>query len=354
LAHPVEEAVQRLQELATFELGDANVGGVSAGVVLDGQLVWTGSWGNAHSSVSRTGTHAVYAVASVTKLFTGVMLLQLAERGLLRASDPVDLYIPEFRSVRPVNDRATISLAQLATMTGGVPGQFEGPGASHARPPVEFELAVLETLPHVALVAEPGVRFVYSNLSYALLGLACARAAGLSYHGYVQQEILAPLTMTDSGFGPAVAPVPNLARGYDLTDGHVDTETADREHRGRGYGLPAGGLYSTVNDLARFVVFLIAGHPGVLSSAALAAAHDGVVAADRDLNFGEGLGFAALRDLSGRDVATGHFGIVSGYKCGVLFDRSSRAGLVVCTNITRTGNTEDLSRGMVEILATLR
>jgi CubicO group peptidase (beta-lactamase class C family) len=203
----------------------------------------------------------------------------------------------------------------------------------------------------VKLVAEPGVRFLYSNLSYGVLGLACARAAGSRYDDYVLREILLPLGMNDSGFRPDVSR--NLARGYDLTDGQIDTATAEREHRGRGYGVAAGGLYSTVQDLARFVEFQISGDHRVLSDGAFASAHDGVVAADRDLNFGEGLGFAAIRELRGREVVTGHFGIVSGYKSGVVFDRASRVGLVVCTNITRTAETEELSRRMIEILVLL-
>ena len=80
-------------------------------------------------------------------------------------------------------------------------------------------------------------------------------------------------------------------------------------------------------------------------------AYDGVVAADRDLNFGEGLGFAALRDLQGRHAATGHFGIVSGYKCGLVFNRELKKALVVCTSITRTADTTDLAREMIEIVS---
>ena len=352
MAEGFAPAVERLSQLAALELGDAKVGGVSAGIVIEGRVRWTGSWGGSETTGGDATATTRYAVASVTKLFTGLMLLQLADRGRLRLSDPVDRYVPEFRSVPAANDRAVASLAQLATMTAGLPQQIDDAGEIHSRPPVEFERCVLEALSRISLVAEPGVRFLYSNLSYGLLGLACARAAGSAYDEYVQREILRPLGMSGSGFDAAADP--HLARGYDLTDGRVDTETAEREHRGRGYGLPAGGLYSTVKDLARFVEFLIAGDARVISDEALAAAYDGVVAADRDLNFGEGLGFAALRDLRGREVATGHFGIVSGYKCGLVFDRGSRAGLIVCTNITRTPDTDVLSRGMIEILSSFR
>jgi CubicO group peptidase (beta-lactamase class C family) len=341
-----------LAAIARFELGDAEVGGVCARYVQIGQNEWTGSWGKSARNASEPPTErTVFRAASVTKMFTGLMLLQLAERGRLRLSDPLEDHVPEFSAVRRPNERARPTLVQLATMTAGLPPEVPDPGINRELPPIDFERAVLAVIPQITMVAEPGIRFAYSNLSYALLGLVCSRAAGAAYHEYIVREILMPLGMTRSGFGPTLGAVDSLAPGYDLTDGEIDATTPEREHRGRGYGLPAGGLYATVEDLGRFARFCLAGNEAVLTNASREFAYDGIVAADRDLNFGEGLGFAALRDLQGRHAATGHFGIVSGYKCGLVFNRETKRALVVCTSITRTADTTDLAREMIEIVS---
>jgi len=339
-----------LAAIARFELGDAPVGGVCARYI-DGDDEWTGAWGTSARSSSEPPTPStVFRAASVTKMFTGLMLLQLAERGRLRLSDPIEEYVPEFGSVGRPNERARPTLVQLATMTAGLPPEVPSPGVNRELPPRDFERSVVAVIPQIVVV-EPGIRFAYSNLSYAVLGLACSRAAGSPYHEYVLREILTPLGMTRSGFGPTLGAIEALAPGYDLTDGEIDAATPEKEHRGRGYGLPAGGLYATVHDLGLFARFCVDGNEAVLTTASRELAYDGVVAADRDLNFGEGLGFAALRDMQGRHAATGHFGIVSGYKCGLVFDRETRRALVVCTSITRTADTTDLARDMIEIVA---
>lgn len=317
-----------------------------------GEQEWTGSWGKSAQSASEPPTATtVFRAASVTKMFTGLMLLQLAERGRLRLSDPLEEYLPEFGAVRGPNERARPTLVQLATMTAGLPPEVPNPGVNRELPPIDFERSVLAVIPQISFVAEPGVRFAYSNLSYALLGLACSRTAGSAYHEYVTREILKPLGMTQSGFGPTLGAVETLAPGYDLTDGEIDAATPEKEHRGRGYGLPAGGLYATVHDLGLFARFCMEGNEAVLTSASRELAYDGVVAADRDLNFGEGLSFAALRDLRGRHAAMGHFGIVSGYKCGLVFNRETKKALVVCMSLTRTADTTDLAREMIEIVS---
>lgn len=341
-----------LGAIARFELGESGVGAVCACVLVDGNPTWTGAWGTTDGTPSKApATTTIFRAASVTKMFTGLMLLQLAERGRLRLSDPVETYVPELHAIAHPNERARPSLAQLATMTAGIPTEVADPGVNRELPPTDFERSVVSVIPQIRLTTEPGVRFTYSNLSYALLGLACSRAAGIAYHDYVRREILEPLGMTRSGFGPTLEPIESLARGHDLTEGVDDTATAEKEHRGRGYGLPAGGLYASVEDLARFAQFCLEGNSNVLTEATRELAWEGVVAADRDLNLGEGLGFAAVRDLRGRQVATGHFGIVSGYKCGLVFSRETRKALVICTSITRTADTTDLAREMIEIVS---
>ena len=126
---------------------------------------------------------------------------------------------------------------------------------------------------------------------------------------------------------------PKLAKGYSVNDSQLDTETSEREHRGRGYKVPNGAIYSTVEDLARFVSFeLSEGPTNVLRREALADNFERGVRMNSSLTLGYGLGFEVFR--RGDVVMFGHGGSVAGYQSGLLFDRNTRTGIIVLRNVS--------------------
>jgi len=340
---PRDLPLARIDSLVGVEYAKDSLGSVTVGVVAGGRLVWAKSYGYANREQGVLATPAtVYRIASVTKQFTALMLLQLVERGRLRLSDRVETFLPEIRRLRhraPVG--APITFVQLATMTAGLEGEPTDAERYNVGPPRVWEQRLLASLPGTAVLWEPGSRFNYSNTSYAVLAAALSRAAGEPYVGYVERHILAPLGMGQTGFVPDARMSTALAKGYHLEGRTLDTLTPLREHAGRGKNLPAGGLYSTVGDLARFVAFELGyGPPGVLRRATLDSVFAGIVAADADLNYGEGIGFSALRRLPSAFVALGHMGQLTGYRSAVLFHRASHTGVIVLTSATRaTGPT---------------
>jgi CubicO group peptidase (beta-lactamase class C family) len=149
---------------------------------------------------------------------------------------------------------------------------------------------------------------------------------------YVNERILVPLGMTHSGFELNAEMRTRLAKGYEVDGGKIDSSTSVRELAGRGYKVPNGGLFTTVGDMARFVSFELGEGPeSVLGRTTLAANLTRTNSAMLDLTAGYGIGFMVNR--RGNMIIYGHAGDVTGYSAAAQFDRASRTGVVVLSNV---------------------
>src|ERR1700757_3518361 len=121
------------------------------------------------------------------------MLLQLVHEGKVHFSDPVEKYFPEIHQVRGEYKSAPpITLVQLATHTAGLDREPEDTETYVKGSVAEWEKTLIAALPHTKYLYEPGTRFSYSNIGYAILGAALSHAAHQSYTEYVKQKILLP------------------------------------------------------------------------------------------------------------------------------------------------------------------
>ena len=334
----LRSSIEQIDKMTAAEYAKDNIGGVTVGVVVGPDLVWTKSYGYADMERKIPATKGtVYRIASVTKQFTGLMLLQLVERGRVHLSDPVEKYLPEVNKIQGrLPGAPPITLVQLATMTAGLAGEPENAERYNAGAVTDWEKMLILSLPDTKYLYEPGAYHNYSNTSYSILGAALGRAAGVPYVSYVQRQIVGPLGMTHTAFEPDDQITSLLAKGYHVDgSGKLDTLTPLRQHGNRGKNVPAGSLYSTVGDLARFVTFELGeGPPGVLKKETLDNSFSALVGADSDLNYGDGIGFSALRLMPSNFVAAGHLGTLHGYSAAVLFDRPSRTGIIMLANVT--------------------
>ena len=321
---------------AAEEFNKDPVGSLAVGIVDGGTLAWTKSWGYADTDTKRPVTdETYYRIGSITKQFTGLMLVQLAERGKVRLSDPLVKYIPEFSQVKsPYPDAPPITLVQLATMTSGLAREPTGAFDHSVGPVAKWESMVLSVLPRVTYAHEPGTKFLYCNIGYALLGVALGRAAGQPYTQYVRQHILTPLGMTNTAWEPTSAMRPLLARGYDVDrSGAIDTSGPEKEWEGRGYRVPNGALITTMQDLSKFVAWELGSGPeGVLKRETQQDNYSRVLVANGDMGGGYGVGFQVQR--CGALVAYGHGGTTNGFLSQALFDRESKTGVIVFRSVT--------------------
>lgn len=326
--------IERVEAQTAVELAKSNVGSVSIGLVANGNLVWSKSYGMADMEKKTPATKdTIYRIGSITKQFTALMLLRLVQEGKVQFSDPVEKYFPEVNKVQGRFPNAPpITLIQLATHTSGL-GREPANTETYLKGSVaEWEKVLLAALPQTKYAHEPGTRFSYSNIGYAILGATLGRAAGQPYVSYVQQHIFKPLGMTNTFFEANDVMRPKLAKGYLNEDGKIDATVAEGEHQGRGYKVPNGAVYTTVEDMARFLAFEMGAGPfSVLKKENLDESFKRfVIATSPDLKGGYGIGVSLNRQ--GEAVIYGHNGGVAGYQADAFFNPVTRTGIIILRN----------------------
>lgn len=180
-----------------------------------------------------------FALASITKQFTAVAVLQLAERGRLRLTDALEKFVPGFP-----NGKA-ITVHQLLTHTSGLGLDFEELYLGRTDLSKDSVLAYLRRQP---VLFAPGAKVAYSNTGYFLLGQIIAKASGMPYGNYLKRHIFTVAGMGSTGLNSNTLPVPRLARLY-CREG--DT-LLKNPYINWDFNVGHDGLYSTAADLARF------------------------------------------------------------------------------------------------------
>ncbi|WP_129645255.1 serine hydrolase domain-containing protein [Peristeroidobacter agariperforans] len=326
-----------VRELLEQEFARDGRGGLTVGVVEQGELVWTHSIGFTDEAEQRPATReSIYPIASVTKMLTGIMLLQLVERGSVHLADPAEKYVPEMRQMQNAYPWAPpVSLMQLATMTAGVQVGISIPEDRRAafNAATTWEEAIAVVIPSFKYQYEPGTVNRYSNAGYAILGLALSRAAKRPFADYARTEILEPLGMRRSGFSIPADMQPHVARGYALNKadsrGQMPWVNPSKDLL-----LPAAGLLTDVGDLAKLMRFqMLGGYEKVLSNEMLQASYRMLVPSSANLQYGDGVGFAAVRDPDGKLAAIGHGGAFpEGFVTSYEFDGTRKTGVILLAN----------------------
>jgi len=344
-----DEALTAFSRQLRVDVAADDVGGIVAGVMVDGDLVWAQAFGWADrdartpmstASISRTG--------SISKSVTAVLMMRLLDEGVIGLDEPVERYLPAFASIKDRRvDAQPVTFRHLASHTAGLIREPQWPDAVVG--PIElWDKRIVESLPLTAYDTVPGARYQYSNIGFGTLGLALAKAAGRPFMEMVRTEVLEPLGMTGSEFVVAGAKLgARLAAGYVIgQDGSIDGGQPAREHAGRGYKVPNGGVYSTVADLGRFMGAM-SGVPGlrILSEESRQEALS--IQTPENPNRGYGLGFSVQIDEQGRKIAS-HGGSVAGYTAHMAFDPEARIGVVLLRNYGRgSTNLGTATQGLV-------
>ena len=338
-AKSLEGQLVQIDALVASEFTKHPVGSVTVGVVSGTELLWTKSYGDADMTKHiPANSDTVYRIGSVTKMFTGLMLDQLVEDGRVHLSDPVQKYLPEVSTVQGrFPDAPPITLVQLATHTSGLGREPDDMNRYDHGPARDWEKQLVAALPHLHYAAEPGTRYIYSNMGYATLGAALSRAAKQSYLDYVPSHIFKPLGMTHTALESNPTLQAHLASGYELGGDGVDSATPLREQAGRGYRVPNGAVYTTVGDLAKFASFLMGNGPDdVLKITSLHHDLDQVIVPSNSrMTEGYGLGFKVRRRAE--YVAFGHGGDLAGYQAAMYINRDKGLGIVLLVSARGEG-----------------
>ena len=220
-------------------------------VARDGRTVFEGAYGRADRERGVPNTPVTqFRVGSMNKMITAVATLQLVQAGVLRLDAPLGTYLPDYPNAEVAS---TVTLHHLLTHTGGT-GDIFGPEFTAHRADLRTVDDYLRLYGSRGLRFAPGAQWEYSNYGFILLGAVIERVTGTSYPDHVAAHVLAPAGMIATGSEPEDALVPARAIGYtrQLVPGSLVSNANTLPYR----GSPAGGGYSTVEDLARFAMAL--------------------------------------------------------------------------------------------------
>jgi CubicO group peptidase (beta-lactamase class C family) len=310
---------------------DGRLPSLVGGIVRDGGLAWSCGRGSVDGAEPDTGVQ--YRIGSITKSLTAVAVMRLRDEGRLSLGDPVDGHV----AGTPFGDR---TIGQLLSHLAGL--RAESPGEWWERTPGLPWDRLAAGLTEGDAVLAAGRQFHYSNLGYGLLGELVGRLRGRPWADVVRDEVLLPLGMTRT----TTRPVPPAARGWAVHP-WADVVLPEPEHDAQSMA-PAGQLWSTLADLARWSAFLLGDHADVLSEATLAEmmAPAGVDPVDPEWA-AYGLGLQVVR-RGGRAIV-GHGGSMPGFLAAVFVEPEEGVGVVVLANAT-SGLDPQLLPRMFEIV----
>lgn len=188
-----------------------------------------------------------FNIASITKSFTAVAILQLFEQGKIDLHQPIGKYLKDYPNERI---RSSVTIHQLLTHTAGTPNFYVTNFVD--KPKFKFK-KVEDFVPLFVddtLLFEPGTEYHYDAAGYVLLGLIIEEVTGKSYYDYLEENVFLPAKMKNTSAFEIDAIVENKANGYTF-EGNPDSELK-RNTKYLSLASPAGFHYSTVNDLFNF------------------------------------------------------------------------------------------------------
>jgi CubicO group peptidase (beta-lactamase class C family) len=193
-----------------------------------------------------------FNLGSMNKMFTAVAIAQLAEAGKLSFDDKIGKYLTDF----PVKDAAEkVTIHQLLTHTSGLGSFFNDEFMKASRDRFRSVKDYFPLIAKETLAFEPGARFSYSNTGFLVLGAIVEKASGQDYFDYVREHIYKPAGMVNTDAYELDQDVPNLAVGYTRMGAGGRPSKGPRTNNIFLHvikGGPAGGGYSTVEDLLNF------------------------------------------------------------------------------------------------------
>ena len=355
---------QQFEEFVSSVMAEHKMPGVAVSVVSGGEVIYKKGFGYRDQERGLPVTpNTMFGVASVTKSFTALAIMQLAEEGKLSLQDPIQKHVPGFDLPGGAGDKVTIhhflthtsSLPPLPSLGYSIrgntkpdpdaaeaaksdPDKSEPDKAEPVRPllPMDTYDELLGYLRNgdFALLGKPGEYCSYSNDGYGLLGAVVENASGVTYQEYVQKRILDPLMMSRSTLSLDWA----LERA-DVTTLYYKNEDQEIKHSANWQVAPpflaCGWLKSTVTDLANYLCMHAGG--GVLGGRRLLSP-DGIRTMrgqhhpySRDRYYGYG-----LSNLAGYHGVTlvEHSGGLKGVSSNIGYVPEERIGVAVLCNLS--------------------
>lgn len=332
--HPrVQQALKLAATWLEAERAYMQIPAVSAAIVSDQQLLWSGGFGYADVARKAPATGStIYSICSISKLFTSTALMQLRDAGKVRLDDPVAKHLSWFAIKRTDPQAAEITVEGLLTHASGLPRESDWPYWSAPDFVFPTREQVIEKIASQETLYPAETYFQYSNLGLTLAGEIVAAASGEPYAQYVQKRILGPLHLAST-----TSEMPERERGGRLAVGYTalgreGVRRAIPFFQARGIA-PAAGYASTPEDLARFAMWqfrtLATSDTTVLRANTLREMQR-VHFMDPGWQTSWGLGYSVWR--ADNKTFVGHGGSCPGYQTQLLLRPEEKLAMVAMTN----------------------
>lgn len=280
----------------------------------------------------------VFEIASLTKVLTALVLADMARQQQVKPDAPVSTCLPKGVKV-PEHGGRQITFVDLATHSSGLPLRPTNLASQtalnkYAGYTVEQLYQGLATF---ELPREPGTAFEYSNWGFGLLGNALADCAGKSYEALLAERVTVPLGMRDTMFVPSNVLRSRLASAYDSKLRPVPNEST-------GALNAAGGLYSTVDDLLKFVEVFLGRGPQPLAAAATTMLEKRRPGDDPQTHMALGWRVSTVDGVT----TVWSAGRADGYRSFMAFDPQARLAVVALTNAATNAGVDDIGRHVLD------
>lgn len=319
----VKEVAHLLDVWLPSKLLHSRIPGVSVGITYKGKLLYAQGFGFADLERKIPATEKTqYHIASISKTFTTVAIMQLVEQGKVRLDDKLNQYIPWFQGKNKIADANNITIRQVLSHTSGI---FRDGDTDHWISG-NFPKDLSKSFSSTALILENATSFKYTNYGFSLLGLVIEKVSGLTYGEYCKKHILRLLKM-DSTFTDFHSGIANVAVGYGR-DIPGEERVIFESSVTHAYA-PATGCISDVMDVGKLISALAFDSKVKLlsreSKKEIMRSYEKTI---EDEEYGLGL---AIEYISGRKIV-GHSGGFRGFITQALVDPESGLGVVILSN----------------------
>jgi CubicO group peptidase (beta-lactamase class C family) len=329
-----------------------NVPGVQIAIVKDGKVLLSKGYGTRNAATGEPMTADTRVpIASMSKAFTAFSVGLLVDEGKMDFDKPVAAYLPGFAMVDPAATNG-VTLRDMLSHRTGLP-RHDSLWYHNSKQSRDGMLAALKYLEPSAPLRS---KWQYNNIMFTLSGLAVEKTSGQNWEAFVEGRIFAPLGMTRSTLSPDVAAADtNHAVGTEVRAGKTSNLTL---YRGNALVNPAGGIYTTANDLTHWLQMQLGGGQyqgrSIISAATLSQMHSSqmVTGATPDhpevTPTGYGLGWFTESYRGNRVVQ--HGGNLPGSSTLISLVPEANVGVTVLVNQTGSSLPRALSRMIIDRL----
>jgi CubicO group peptidase (beta-lactamase class C family) len=336
------ELAKKIEQYILDEVKQRKIIGLSVAIVDEEGILMSDGFGYANKENKiRANSETLFPIASITKTFTGIAVMQLIEKGLIDLDKPIGNYIEDLSL--PGGEEEIITTRMLLTHHSGIQGDilynWYLPEVSDN--PLIYE-QVVDLINKEGCIVPPGKMYSYSNSGYSLLGVLIHRVSGTPYVEYIRSHILEPLEMKSTIMFTGEETQNKIALGY---NGNISSTMPMK------LGIPAGGMALTANDAVKYLQAVINTYHGneiLLKKATLhqmMTSQNDSIPLDKD--FSIGLSWFLQNPIKTYTKYTSHRGELPPYHSMLVILPELKIGVCIATNTNESLIPDEMAHDII-------